>query len=80
MAITLKPVDEIPGNRTGESRELFEEFLASGAQYAQLQGVTAKDRSRLQSATQGFNRGRAEQVRVRSRGDDCYLERVTAEA
>lgn len=77
MPITFKPVEEIPGNRGRENRELFEAFLASGAQFAELTGLSRNDRSRLQSATQSFNRTSTNgKVAVRSRGEATYIERL----
>jgi len=76
MALSFKPVEHMPGNAAGESKELFADFLADGAKYAIVEGATNKDRQRLQSATTSFNRGRTDAtVKVRARGDETYLER-----
>lgn len=76
MALSFKPVDTMPGSQAHESRDLFAQFLASNARFAQVQGATAKDRSRLNSASQSFNRTSDVKVKVRARGEDTYLERV----
>lgn len=76
MALTFKPVDHMPGNAAGESKDLFAAFIESGNRYGIVEGATNKDRQRLQSATQSFNRGRTDAtVKVRARGDETYLER-----
>lgn len=79
MTLSFKPVDTIPGNTANESRELFAEFIESGARFALLEGATEKDRSRLASASATFNRQQGSngaRVKVRARGNDTYLERV----
>jgi hypothetical protein len=78
MALSFKPVDTMPGSQAHESRDLFTAFLASGARFGQVEGATAKDRSRLASAAQSFNRKQSGEatVKVRARGEDTYLERV----
>lgn len=76
MALSFRPVDHLPGNAAGESRELFASFLESGARFALVEGATNKDRQRLQSAAQTWNRNSANKLKVRARGEDTYLERV----
>jgi hypothetical protein len=76
MALSFKPVDHMPGNAAGESKDLFKAFVDSGAKYAMVEGATNKDRARLQSATTTFNRNSPVHVRVRARGDETYLERI----
>lgn len=78
MALSFRPVDTMPGSQAHESRDLFVAFLESGSRYAQLEDATTKDRSRLSSAAQSFNRkqGDGPTVKVRARGEDTYLERV----
>lgn len=80
MALSFKPVDTMPGSQAHESRDLFTAFLDNGARFAEVQGATAKDRSRLASAAQSFNRKRDGQstVKVRARGEATYLERIDA--
>lgn len=76
MALSFKPVEHLPGNAAGESKDLFDAFIASGARYAQVEGATNKDRTRLSSASQTFNRNSDVHIKVRARGDETYLERV----
>lgn len=76
MALSFKPVDVMPGSQAHETRDLFAQFVANGARFAQVEGATAKDRSRLASASVTFNRGSDVHVKVRARGEDTYLERV----
>ncbi len=76
MALSFKPVDSMPGSQAHESRDLFAQFIASGARFAQVDGATVKDRNRLASASASFNRNSDVKVKVRARGEDTYLERV----
>lgn len=80
MALSFKPVDSMPGSQAHESRDLFTAFLASGARFAEVTGADPKDRSRLASASQSFNRKQegGPTVKVRARGEATYLERVEA--